>query len=408
MGRVNRGLFYVVIKGLLGVLSTVLVSTAMNENAFSLWILLLSISVFVTLSDFGLGQYLVVKLVEINDNESASKSEKIKLLSKYAFVFLLLAAILILLSVLYLFSLFQFETLIGWRWVVIVSLMLVGFRMCFIPILAMVNSEGRYDERKKLEAIAYTLFVGFTYIGILFELEYFLYIIMFQMLLCIPVIYFFIEYVKFDWVYFQGYRLINIKWTLELFKKGYTYFVINLASFFTRMGIPILAGVSLSSTELSIVGFAVVIYFQGGFQMVDLLVKLAQPKYKKYLNRSYLLKFIALITFMVISIIGASEIIDLYVPAFHYSTDIYVLLGGVFIAESYLHYLNSLLVMTENNSRGVMKIVFFRMLIIMVIGVSLGFEWLCLSSIVTGFGIAILIRFKLFRRKFKIESSFLL
>jgi len=410
-----RGGAFVAIKGVFGILATLMVSSVLSQEAFSLWIILLSIGVFITLSDLGLGQYIVVELVQIKEKHTNfdglyNDDVVTVLLSRYAYLYLFLSFIFITIGIYYLVNFFEYPSLNNWEFTVFISLLLISIRLFFIPIMAAINAEGRYDERKKIEAYSYGFFLLYCVLGRSFNFHYSAYLILFQFILLIPSIYFFVQASKrgLSNDYFRGYQKISKSWAWNVLKKSITYFIISLSSYVTRIGIPVIAGLSLLNSEVAIIGQATVLFFQGGFQLVDLVVKLLQPNYKRYLNLKSKTFFLVFVMFLSLFVYLSSLLLDTFLDTFYYDKTIYILMATIFIIEASIFYTNSLLIMNKNNARAISIVMGVKTVFLLLIAVFTDYQYFCYSVIFLGLIYLIALNLSVFRRWIKLENSILL
>lgn len=390
--RAKSGLISVLIKGILGVIVTMILSVSLAEIEFSIWVFFLSLNLLITLSDLGLGQYIVVDMVQKKDqvedfSEILSDQDITHLLGMYGVLYTIVALMIIAPSFLY-FNLVFKETVFNYQDSIlfVVPMVLVAVRMFFIPILALINVEGRYDERKKFEALSYFMFFIFCVVGAKFSWSLFIYLAIFQCLLLYPSIYFFVELRRrgLSADYFVTPMSISFKWTRSVVGKTYSYFLVNISSYFTRMGIPVVLGISLSKQDLLYVSMGTVLFFQGGFQLIDLLVKLMQPKFRDYLNVGVKLRFYSAATVLALSILCASKIISLYYADFYFDSMIFFFLSIIFIVESGIYLSTSLSLMNEKNAKKIALFTFGRALTLVCSSFYLSFAMFCVAVIFTG------------------------
>jgi hypothetical protein len=390
--RAKSGLISVLIKGILGVIVTMILSVSLAEIEFSIWVFFLSLNLLITLSDLGLGQYIVVDMVQKKDqvedfSEILSDQDITHLLGMYGVLYTIVALMIIAPSFLY-FNLVFKETVFNYQDSIlfVVPMVLVAVRMFFIPILALINVEGRYDERKKFEALSYFMFFIFCVVGAKFSWSLFIYLAIFQCLLLYPSIYFFVELRRrgLSADYFVTPMSISFKWTRSVVGKTYSYFLVNISSYFTRMGIPVVLGISLSKQDLLYVSMGTVLFFQGGFQLIDLLVKLMQPKFRDYLNVGVKLRFYSAATVLALLILCASKIISLYYADFYFDSMIFFFLSIIFIVESGIYLSTSLSLMNEKNAKKIALFTFGRALTLVCSSFYLSFAMFCVAVIFTG------------------------
>ena len=195
---------------------------------------------------------------------------------------------------------------------------------------------------------------------------------------------------------------------MSAIKKSNAYFIISLSSSVTRIGMPLIAGLSLANSEIAIVGQATVLFFQGGFQLVDLVVKLLQPNYKRYLNFKSKTLFVIFVIFLSLFIYSCSLLLDIFWNEFYYDTKIYNIMAVTFIIEAAIFYTNSLLIMDKNNAKIISILMGVKTLILLLIVTLIDYQYFLYGVIFLGCIYLIILNISFFRRWIRLENSILL
>ncbi|TOQ18557.1 hypothetical protein, partial [Vibrio parahaemolyticus] len=156
------------IKAIAALSMSVLLANSLSINDFALWSLLISISLYFTLSDMGIGQYLLRTMVAYRSGEleSATMNARIgaanTVLAFVVFVFFVFGGVLLISSE-------RFEP-IGVVNLVFFMLLVLA-RSLLIPYLAQLSAYEKFHIRKNIEAIGATLSLVVVWMSIKNELS---------------------------------------------------------------------------------------------------------------------------------------------------------------------------------------------------------------------------------------------
>lgn len=289
-----------VVKAIFAFALTTFLANNLTNGDFAIWSILISLSLFFTLSDLGAGQYLLRKFVDHRDTGSTDKNKD--LISSALVLFLMLAGIFFVFftTVLHYFQLAPTVSDVS----ISLFLGLVLARTIFIPYLAMLSAYELFHYRKIIEAgtylvaflsvyACYQVFVKLDYILFVYALVFFVagsaaLIICFQN---------------------RGIKLggvsLAVKQIPEIVTASMPYFINNLSLLITRGGLVFLAGFLLVDQEIAQLAVLFTLFYQLVFQFFDIIIRTLQPKmvsdtytYNKVLKLFYCL----LVSFVIISL----------------------------------------------------------------------------------------------------------
>lgn len=252
---------------------TTFLANNLSNDEFATWSILLSLSLFFTLSDLGAGQYMLRKFVEFRKNNHNDNIES--LIGSALVLFAVIASAFFLLFVLLIQILEVVPTVPS-----VVLFIFLGFtvaRSIFIPFLALLSAYELFHYRKLIEAGTYA--VTFLAVFILYHLNANLNII----LAAYSLIFFICGLIP---IYIcKRLKEINLKRIsinssryIEIVKSSIPYFINNLSLLVTRGGLVFLASIVLADQEVAQLAVLFTLFYQLFFQLFEIIIRTLQPK----------------------------------------------------------------------------------------------------------------------------------
>ncbi|GIC36258.1 hypothetical protein FXF09_02475 [Vibrio cholerae] len=306
------------IKAIAALSMSVLLANSLSISDFALWSLLISISLYFTLSDMGIGQYLLRTMVAYRSGEleSATMNARIG------------AANTVLIFVVFVFFVFGGALLISserFEPVGVVNLvsfmLLVLARSLLIPYLAQLSAYEKFHIRKNIEAIGATLSLVVVWMSIKNEISLIELINLYQLTILLSsfsVIIFCSRY-GFPNLAIVSNNFIEIK---SAFRSSFPYFVNNLSLLITRGGMVFLVGLIVADNEITQLAVFYALFFQVIYQFFDILIRTIQPKIltdNEIYKKSLLFMYFILILFVVASSIFGLSFLSLFYPKIDFS-----------------------------------------------------------------------------------------
>ncbi|EMK3510404.1 TPA: hypothetical protein NKP43_001971 [Vibrio parahaemolyticus] len=306
------------IKAIAALSMSVLLANSLSINDFALWSLLISISLYFTLSDMGIGQYLLRTMVAYRSGEleSATMNARIgaanTVLAFVVFVFFVFGGVLLISSE-------RFEP-IGVVNLVFFMLLVLA-RSLLIPYLAQLSAYEKFHIRKNIEAIGATLSLVVVWMSIKNELSLIELINLYQLTILLSsfsVIIFCSRY-GFPNLAIVSNNFIEIK---SAFRASFPYFVNNLSLLITRGGMVFLVGLIVADNEITQLAVFYALFFQVIYQFFDILIRTIQPKIltdNEIYKKSLLFMYFILILFVVASSIFGPSVLIFFYPKIDFS-----------------------------------------------------------------------------------------
>lgn len=291
------------LKAVFAFVLTTFLANNLSTSEFASWSVLISLSLFFTLSDFGIGQYILRYVVELKSNIDVVRLEVV-----LANALFLLTLILVAFYFIFFVSLFGELYLWGVDfWVVNLFFISVLLRSLATPFLSLLSAFEYFHLRKIIEALTY--FFALISLVLLFELGYSLeylllmYATVFLIFAIVPVL------VVIRLGLLQRVLKIDMLSSiiyLPMLKRALPYFVNNLSLLATRGGMIFFAGILLTDADVAALAIYFAIFYQVIFQFFDIIIRTIQPKIltdvKAYKKTEFYLYFMVAI-FMVLSLL---------------------------------------------------------------------------------------------------------
>lgn len=320
------------LKAVFAFVLTTFLANNLSTSEFASWSVLISLSLFFTLSDFGIGQYILRYVVELKSNVDVVRLEVV-----IANALFLLTIILVAFYFIFFVSLFGEQYLWGVDfWVVNLFFISVLLRSLATPFLSLLSAFEYFHLRKIIEALTY--FFALISLVLLFELGYgldyllLMYATVFLVFAILPV---FVvirlgvlqQVLKID-------MLSNVIF-LPMLKGAFPYFVNNLSLLVTRGGMIFFAGMLLMDRDVAALAIYFAIFYQVIFQFFDIVIRTIQPKIltdgKVYKQMEFYL-YLMVIAFMVLGLLLGDWFLGVVYPVMqfdYYSLCFFIFLGVI-------------------------------------------------------------------------------
>lgn len=306
------------VKAIAALMMSVLLANTLSISDFALWSLLISISLYFTLSDMGVGQYLLRTMVAYRNGELEFSTMNTRIGAANTVLVLVISVFFVFGAVL-LLSNERFEP-IG-----IINLtlfiLLVLSRSILIPYLAQLSAYEKFHIRKNIEAVGATVALFVVWISAKNELSLIKMINLYQFVILLSSFTAIIICCRYRLpkIAMVSFDYIEVKLA---FKSSLPYFVNNLSLLVTRGGMLFLVGFVVADNEITQLAVLYAIFFQVFYQFFDILIRTIQPKiltdddiYKKVL----LFMYIMLILFFVISSVFGPDVLIFFYPKINFS-----------------------------------------------------------------------------------------
>ncbi len=264
--------FVVKALSLLG-MSVILVESVSTKE-FALWSLLVSVSLFFTLSDLGVGQYLLRQLVAYR-KDTKLEGELIKSVAASNILLMVVVLLFIVVGFFGLRYMPRLGDVNGYELGLFVAL--VSVRSLLIPYFAQLSANEWFYIRKNIEAFSslLALLVVWWLIGLNTSVVEM--IIVYQLVITVsgvlaPI---FCHYKGAPSlvVFRAGSERIN-----SVFSESFPYFINNLSLLITRGGFVFLVGFLVGDAELAEIAVYYAVFFQVFYQVFDMVIRIIQPK----------------------------------------------------------------------------------------------------------------------------------
>lgn len=147
-------------KGVFSLILSFLVINNFSVDMFALWSVFFSLAMLLSISDLGIGQYIVTKII---DNDGSYKPDRLLSMTTQVII-----SIFILGSIL--LTLFH-DYILQEDAVSFTLLIIVLARILAIPYGAFIQAKGLYHERKLIEAMTYLFALIYVYFAIEYHVE---------------------------------------------------------------------------------------------------------------------------------------------------------------------------------------------------------------------------------------------
>jgi hypothetical protein len=298
-----------IVKGICALVVSYMVASSFAVEEFALWSVIFSLGMLLSVSDLGIGQYIVTTYLSSYKNKEEFEQEVITSLQ-------LIFAIFIIISVGMLASkgllLNQYELTAQ-------LIMVVLFRLLIIPFGAYMQALGYYYERKLIEALGYCVLVFYVYVSIEGVAHYNIIMYSNVILTCSLLL-----------VVFRAYMLgfpkrifkLQLKRKyINVLKSSFPYFLNNSAGLLIYGGFIFILSVMLSSAVLAKVSLLHSIIFLNLYQCYELIFRTTQTKLtekKFYINLGYF-SLGSLVLFVVVFSLFGGEVIRNIFPLYSFN-----------------------------------------------------------------------------------------
>lgn len=336
---ISNGAF--VIKAFFAFALTTYLANSMKAEDFATWSILISVSMFFTLSDFGAGQYLLRRFVTGIGVEGFELERKTLVLNS--------KVVFLIVSVFFMFvSIFVAGFYPGLNELkqsaLLLFFVLVLARTFFTPYLALLSAYEFFHLRKVIEATTYVAAFLVVYLASSFDFSVAAIINAYAIVFFVGAVapFFLCRHLKLI-SGFAGFDSVSKSVVTEILVSSVPYFINNLSLLVTRGGLVFFAGLLLIDTEVVVLAIYYALFYQVVFQFFDIVVRSLQPRAlsnpRGYKKAEFLL-YIFLVCFVFCGAFGGEVILGLLYPkiSFEYSSMlIFIVLGAVEILFSMMN-----------------------------------------------------------------------
>lgn len=264
-----------IVKAAFAFMLTAYVANALVSEEFAIWSVLLSLGLYFSLSDFGVGQYLLRRFVELKDGHASSIKD---LIGQSLGLFLPVSIFLVMVFYLICAQIDRLAQLDGL--VLFGFLVLIISRGVMIPFAALLSAFELFHVRKVCESYSYVLAAVLVFLAISVFDSYQLALLLYAMALLLGSVGYFFASRKYLGVsYIRGVNwrdLVSCGW---LIGQSRAYFVNNLSLLVTRGGLVFLLGFVLNDNQVAEVSIYYAIFYQLVFQVFDMALRTYQPRF---------------------------------------------------------------------------------------------------------------------------------
>jgi hypothetical protein len=311
---------------------TTFLANNLSTSEFASWSVLISLSLFFTLSDFGIGQYILRYVVELK-----SKVDVVWADGVIANALFLLALILVFFYCV--FFVLSLDKTYLWGvefWVVNLFFISVLLRSLAIPFLSLLSAFEYFHIRKIIEALTY--FFALVMVVFLFEFGYglqrllLMYAAVFLVFSIVPI--FIVLRLGLLQRAFSFDAVSNII-VIPMLKGSVPYFVNNLSLLVTRGGMIFFAGMLLLDIEVAALAIYFAIFYQVVFQFFDIIIRCVERKMltdRSMYKRMEFYLYLMIAMFMIVGLFFGGWFLDVAYPSMefnHQSLYFFVVLGVV-------------------------------------------------------------------------------
>lgn len=289
-----------IVKAIFAFALTTFLANNLTNNDFAEWSILISLSLFFTLSDLGAGQYLLRKFVE---HREAGCAEKNEILIGSALVLFMVVAFLFFVFFTSLLAYFQLVPTVSGMGI-LVFLGLVLARTIFIPYLAVLSAYELFHYRKIIEAGTYLVAFLSVYIcyQVVDSLDYILFVYALVFFIAGGIAVLFCVRKKSIGL---GRISLSFQKIPEIVNASVPYFINNLSLLITRGGLIFLAGFLLIDQDIAQLAVLFTLFYQLVFQFFEIIIRTLQPKMLSDINtynKVQKLFYFLLLFFVVVSL----------------------------------------------------------------------------------------------------------
>lgn len=313
------------IKGLCAFSIGVLVAKGFSHESFALWTIVFSIGMLVSVSDFGIGQYIITKNLSLNLGHSSKTKYTV---AATQIIFCIVAFMISALSFISIYNSDSYDLKFD-------LILIIILRLLAIPYGAYIQSKGLYYERKLYEAMSYVIIALFFYLcNYKDDPNYTILIVNFIMtVMLLPIIY---------RAYHIGFPrdiccLLSKKIYINVIKNSFPYFLNNSAGLIIYGGFIFFISTFMDEKNVAYFGFLHTIIFMYVYQLYDVVFKtfqhkMVEPNYFKLIQR---ITFVSLIPLVVITSIVLTNLNNFGIKSYNYTIADVVFFNMFIVVEMY-------------------------------------------------------------------------
>lgn len=310
---------------------SILLAESVSTKDFALWSLLISVSLFFTLSDFGVGQYLLRLLVEYRKN-SEIKGRVIRNISAINVLLVLVVFLFSSAGFISLKYMPRFEAISDYELALFVSL--ISIRSLLTPYFVQLSANEWFYIQKNIEAFSslLALLVVWYLIAMgasIAEIAIFYQLVFTSGALLAPL---FCHYKKFLNLLVLD---CDLKYIHRVIFASLPYFINNLSLLLTRGGFVFLIGFLVDDAELAEISVYYAVFFQVFYQLFDIVIRIIQPKIllqPVMYNKARLWLIFGIGLFFLGSLFFGEWLVNLFYPTI--KTDFYTMLAFLVLSIS--------------------------------------------------------------------------
>lgn len=267
-----------IVKGICALAVSYMVASSFTVEDFALWSVIFSLGMLLSISDLGIGQYIVTSYLSSYRSKEEFEQDVVTSLQLIFSIFIVVCAGMLASK----------ELLLNQYELTAQLIIVVLARLLIIPFGAYMQALGYYFERKLIEAFGYFVLVCYVYVSIEGATHYNIIVYANVILTCSL---FFVIFRAYMLGFPKGiFKIQRKKKYIIVLKSSFPYFLNNSAGLLIYGGFIFILSLMLSSAVLAKVSLLHSIIFLNLYQCYELIFRTAQTKLtekKFYTNLAY-------------------------------------------------------------------------------------------------------------------------